>query len=166
MGCHHTHFDPLCCPPGHAGTPTWQPQCEGLWVFSALRVKDYGLLTAFVWKKNISVRRVGAPANNSRSPEAWMFFDVLLSGAGPHKVEEHNQSSVRKGLAGLRTRDGSLNTGHRHRQEGETALRLDIHIHSYGSRHVCFFLFIFLSLHCCLFKCLLPPPLFSAEGNN
>ncbi|KAI4830913.1 hypothetical protein KUCAC02_002514, partial [Chaenocephalus aceratus] len=50
-------------------------------------------------QKNISVHRVGAPANNSRSLAARLVFDALLS--GPHKAEEHNQSSVREGLAGL-----------------------------------------------------------------
>ncbi|KAK1891031.1 Nuclear speckle splicing regulatory protein 1, partial [Dissostichus eleginoides] len=62
-------------------------------------------------QKNISVHRVGAPVNNSRSLAARLVFDALLS--GPHKVEEHNQSSVREGLTGLSTTEGSLNTGHR-----------------------------------------------------
>lgn len=41
-----------------AGTATRRPPCEGLWVFPPLRLKDFGALTAFVWKKNVSVLRV------------------------------------------------------------------------------------------------------------
>lgn len=83
--CPHTLIHILYCPPGRAGTASWQLQCEGLWVFSLVRVKDYGLLTAFVWKNNISVHCVEASANNTGSPEAWMFFDGLLISVGHTK---------------------------------------------------------------------------------
>ncbi|CAB1420618.1 unnamed protein product [Pleuronectes platessa] len=58
--------------------------------------------------------------------QSWVFFDVLLRGAGPHRAEEHNQSSVGKGRAGLRAGGGSLNTGHRHRHRQEAETRLEI----------------------------------------
>ncbi|KAJ4947226.1 hypothetical protein JOQ06_009264, partial [Pogonophryne albipinna] len=80
-------------------------------------------------QKNISVHRVGAPANNSRSLAARLVFDALLS--GPHKAEEHNQSSVREGLAGLSTTEGSLNTGRR--QTGGEGAAPRPHIHSPSS---------------------------------
>lgn len=115
----------LYCPPGRAGRASWQLQCEGLWVFSLLRVRDYGLQTAFVPKNNIGAQRVEASVNNSGSPEAGMFFDVLLSAEGhtkyestiSHLFETDEEASVPESVHSTLAPD---------RQEGDTARRPDV----------------------------------------
>ena len=64
---------------------------------------DYEPLNAFIGKKNIRV--------NKHSPDTQDLSDGPLSCAGPRKVKEHNQSSVREGLVSFRAR-GSLSAGH------------------------------------------------------
>lgn len=114
--------------------------------FLPLRMLDYGLLSAFAWKKKHILCCVGGLANNSRSPGTWVFFGVLLSGAAPYKVGEHNQSSVSKGPLGLSVREGSLNTGHR--QEGEIVPKAWCSQNSF-SMAVFHFCSHFPSLTCC-----------------
>lgn len=75
----------ISSPPGAAPR---QPQCEGLWVFSPLRVKDYGWLTAFVWRGKKKERKhrcatCWSLCEQQRLPrKPRLLFDVLLSGAG------------------------------------------------------------------------------------
>lgn len=127
----------ISSPPGAAPR---QPQCEGLWVFSPLRVKDYGWLTAFVWRgekkkrENIGAQHVGASVNNSSFPGSpGCSLMCCWAARGPHKAERHNRSAVG---------EETLTTGQRH---------------ATGTRH---------SHVGCLSKSPLRLPLFSARGLN
>lgn len=88
-------------------------------------MRDYGLQTAFVRKNNIGAQRVEASVNNSGSPEAGLFFDVLLSAEGHtkyestigHLFETDEEASVPESVHSTLAPD---------RQEGDTALRPDV----------------------------------------
>lgn len=96
----------------------FSPQSEGLWAANCFCMKEKHQC-ASCWSL---CEQQSLPGS----------LDVLWCAAERcwlHKVKEHNQSSVRTGRGGLSTGgEGSLNPGYWHRQEGDTALRPDIHI--------------------------------------
>lgn len=137
-----SHFS-TCRLPSH---PLWSDSITQLDLLGQLHdspsVRDCGTFTPqstglqaanCLWKKEKHLKAPRCPQRTKstpRKPECSLMCCWAVW--GPHKVDEHNQSTVGERSVGLSARGGLLNTGqrHRHRQEGETALRPNSRIHS------------------------------------